>query len=270
MRYDYSVNEESIEVARAILDDPKVGHDKSFIRWVLPYTNSENAEYMLRAILNKDYQAVYGIQDGYIRLFDTLDARYAVLGRIKNTKFKNQGFADIMQNRLMVFAEDDISIATKVLFEDSFYTNEFILKVAPKINKSNVEDFKKAFLNRDIEAIERLCGEKFSTKELGFIEKEKAGKSEFNTTSSTGKITRADFVKYINNKFAHTKKLDTSELKASEVRNLAKLFGVTEEQILNMDRKVYRGLCIKFHPDKNPNDSLANQVFSVLNRIFQG
>ena len=59
---------------------------------------------------------------------------------------------------------------------------------------------------------------------------------------------------------------------------VSKIFGVsgneeeivTEEQIRKMDKKEYRRLCIQTHPDRNPNDSMAQQIFVILNKIFQG
>ena len=37
-----------------------------------------------------------------------------------------------------------------------------------------------------------------------------------------------------------------------------------------MDKKEYRRLCLKFHPDKNPDDNLANQMFNILSKVYQG
>ena len=74
----------------------------------------------------------------------------------------------------------------------------------------------------------------------------------------------------MDDKLTHTSDFDVSQLKDSEVRNLAKLFGTTEEQIRNMSKKEYRRLCIQTHPDRNPNDNMSNQVFRILNKIFLG
>lgn len=276
-RYASCINVESIEVAKALLDDKKMGKDFEYVRWVLPYTNSENAEHMLRAILNKDYQAVYEIQCGRIRNFDTLDARYALLKRFGDQKMteppKNDGVlywkGIDKATALMSFAEDETSAATKVLFEDTFYDFDFIVKILGKINKNNVNEFKEALLKRDLAALEKLCGEKFATNELA----EKFSRSKIKIEppiSSTGKISRETFVNYIDDKILNTKGFRTSSLKDSEVRNLAKLLGTTEEQIKNMDRKEYRRLCLKIHPDKNPDDKLADKVFRILNEIFRG
>lgn len=256
------INAENVEVASVLANDKNASVE--FMRWVIPYTNGENAEHMLRAVLNKDYNAVYSIQNGRLREFDTLDARYALLKRLD--KANTNSLKNKIQE-LFYFANDDISSATKILFEDTSFDEEFIKRVATKINKGNVKEFKKALINKDWDLLSKLCGEKFNCKELGFATKVN---NEFKATSSTGRITRSDFVRYMNDKLAHIDKFDVATLKDSEVRNLAKLLGTTEEQILNMDKKEYRRLCLKTHPDKNPDDSMATQVFRILNRLFLG
>ena len=267
------LNIENIEVARLLAEDTNAKDNMlrdhlEFIQWVVPYTNAENADLMIRAILNKDYTAVYSIEGGSTRSLDTLDARYGFWKRIDKELDKNSPDYDNKIGKVAKFINDKFSDFIKILVEDDAIDFNFIVKIAEHLNKENKNALKKAFLGRDFSTIEEICGERFFSKSLDPT-KEKL-KFEFKTTSTNGKITRNDFVRYMDDKLTHTENFDVATLKDSEIRNLAKLLGTTEEQIRNMDKKEYRRLCIKTHPDRNTNDNLANQVFRILNRIYQG
>ena len=267
------LNIENIEVARLLAEDTNAKDNMlrdhlEFIQWVVPYTNAENADLMIRAILNKDYTAVYSIEGGLTRSLDTLDARYAFWKRRDKELDKNSPDYYEKINKVTKFINDKFSDFMKVLMEDEAIDFNFIVEIAEHLNKENKNALKKAFIERDFATIEEICGERLFSKSLDPT-KEKL-KFEFKTTSSNGKITRNDFIRYMDDKLTHTENFDVATLKDSEVRNLAKLLGTTEEQIRNMDKREYRRLCIKTHPDRNPNDNLANQVFRILNRIYQG
>ena len=269
--YEYSINSESIEVAKVLTEDKNV--DKKMIRWILPYTNSENAELMLRAVLNKDYNAVYSIQSGNTRLFETLDARYEAMKRLSKATTQEEkskldfylSCGDRSENPVI---NDGNSKVLKVLFEDSEFDMGIIDKIFKHINKENVNILENALKEKDFATIEKIIGEKFNLRDVDFVRK--GTKSEFKITSPTGKITRNDFIKYMDNKLKSIKYLDTNTLKDSEIRNLAKLFGTTEEQIKNMDKKEYRRLCVQTHPDRNKGDDMAKPIFTILNRLFEG
>ena len=265
------LNIENIEVAKILAEDinaaDMVRDHNGYMRWVVGYTNAENAELMLRAALHKQYDSVYAIQGGRIRNLDTLDAIQAFRQRIAKGLSANNSKENI--NNVGSFARsDEYSDFMKIMLEDEAVSFDFIAKVTSYLNQSNKEALKKAFINRDFAEMERICGVKFNPSDVDVV-KEKI-KYEYNTTSQSGKITRADFVRYMDNKLKSVDKLNVSVLKDSEIRNLAKLFGTAEEQIMNMDKKEYRRLCIKTHPDRNPNDNLSTQIFRILNRIYNG
>lgn len=268
--YEYSINSESIEVAKVLLEDTQV--DKKMIKWILPYTNSENAELMLRAVLNKDYNAVYSIHSGNTRLFETLEARYAAMKRLSKAtaqeeKLRLESYLSCGNRLENPVINDSNSKVLKLLFENSEYDLNLIDKIFKHINKENADILAKALKDKDFATIEKICGEKLNPKDIDVIRK--SIKFDFNSIS-TGNITRNDFIRYMSDKLTHTDKFNVNMLKDSEVHNLAKLFKTTEEQIRNMDKKEYRRLCIQTHPDRNPNDSMAHQIFIILNRIFLG
>lgn len=308
LQFERFINPENIELIKVLAGDKDA--QLGFIKFASEWCNSENAELMLRAALNKDYHGICHIAgyshtngnlDGFltaslgkirIHSFDTIDARYAGFKRdntnhnissrqetfyanprytssrglgatIRHELNSTASFHDIVRE----YCTDDISSAAKVLLEDPIYDNELAAKVLQKMNIDNVESFKSALLNRDFVTLEKLCGEKISSKDLS---KDMDNiKIEIKPpVSSTGRISRETFVNYMDDRILHTKGFKTSLLKDSEVRNLAKLFGTTEEQIRNMDKKEYRRLCIQTHPDRNANDKLAPQVFRILNSLF--
>lgn len=251
------LNEETIEVAKVLAEDKNASIE--FTEWVVGYTNAENAEHMLRAILNKDYRAVYGIQDGTIREFSTLDARYAIQNRLKNKKFDSEYAKSTVETKLFGFANDDVSAATSILFQDPSFDIDLILKIAPKINKGNVNEFSEALLNKDFEMLEKLCGEKFNSREIDIFKETVGSKLDNENT---------DFVSQMEVKLSKSG-FDKTLLNDTEVSALAKLLGTSEGQIKNMDKKEYRRLCVKHHPDRNPNNAeLSSSLFKILNKLY--
>ena len=133
---------------------------------------------------------------------------------------------------------------------------EMLLKFGHNLSGENRRILAEAFMKKDFETIKRICSQSIKTSST--------------TSALTGKVTREDFIKYMSDKLANVDKIDVNTLRDSEVRNLARLFKISEEQLRHMDKKEFRGLCLQTHPDKNPNDSMANQIFIILNKIFQG
>ena len=89
-------------------------------------------------------------------------------------------------------------------------------------------------------------------------------------TSSTGRITKEQFVNFMMDKVSHTKSkdfLDTRVMKDSEIRNLAKLFGVLETKMRNFDKATKRELTLKYHPDRTGGDDLSIKMFQIVNKL---
>lgn len=87
-------------------------------------------------------------------------------------------------------------------------------------------------------------------------------------SASAEKVTLKDgaekFVNFVNSKVA-----GGSSMSESEMKDFAKLTGFSYEQIANMDRNTYRQLCIKYHPDRNPNNPLAEKIFEIIQNIYK-
>lgn len=86
-----------------------------------------------------------------------------------------------------------------------------------------------------------------------------------NTTKRKVGWTREQFISHIQGKI-NNRNFQKSDLKDSEIRNLAKLLGTTEEQVRNMDKQEYRRLSIKFHPDSAEKGK--EDIFSILNNLY--
>lgn len=99
---------------------------------------------------------------------------------------------------------------------------------------------------------------------------EKTSSSDSTSSSQTQKPrgwTKEQFVAHIQ-KVLSARNFKTHLLKDAEVRNLAKLLGTTPEQIRNMDKKEYRRLSLKFHPDKAKDGE--QEYFSFVNSLYNG
>ena len=127
---------------------------------------------------------------------------------------------------------------------------EMIFRLYYNLKNENKKIIEEAIRKKDFETIRKICNKKVQA------------------TTLTENITREDFIKYMSTKFTKVDKIDVKLLNDSEIRNLAKLLGTTEEQIRQMDKKEFRRLCIQTHPDKNPNDNMANEIFIILSKIF--
>jgi len=85
------------------------------------------------------------------------------------------------------------------------------------------------------------------------------------STKRKGGWTKEQFISHIQSKI-EKRGFKKSDLKDSEVRNLAKLLGTTEEQVRNMDKQEYRRLSIKFHPDSAGKGN--EDIFCILNSLY--
>ena len=89
--------------------------------------------------------------------------------------------------------------------------------------------------------------------------------SENQSTKRQNGWTKEQFITHIQQKI-EKRRFTILDLKDSEVRNLAKLFGTTEEQIRNMDKQEYRRLSLKFHPDSAGTGK--EDIFWILNSLY--
>ena len=89
--------------------------------------------------------------------------------------------------------------------------------------------------------------------------------SESQSANRKGGWTKEQFISHIQGK-VERKGFRKADLKDSEVRNLAKLLGTTEEQIRNMDKQEYRRLSIQFHPDTAGKGK--EDIFCILNSLY--
>lgn len=88
---------------------------------------------------------------------------------------------------------------------------------------------------------------------------------ENQSTKRKGGWTKEQFIEYIQEKI-EKRSFKKTDLKDSEIRNLAKLLGTTEEQVRNMDKQEYRRLSIKFHSDSSGKSQEG--IFCILNNLY--
>lgn len=89
--------------------------------------------------------------------------------------------------------------------------------------------------------------------------------SENQSTKRKNSWTKEQFIAHIQQKI-EKRGFKKADLKDSEVRNLAKLLGTTEEQVRNMDKQEYRRLSLKFHPDSAGKGK--EDIFCILNSLY--
>jgi len=90
------------------------------------------------------------------------------------------------------------------------------------------------------------------------------------TSSTTGKITKEQFVDYMVGKFSHLKSrefVETRTLTDPEIRNLAKLFKINETTMRNFNKATKRELILKYHPDTNGGDEMSVKIFQIVNKL---
>ena len=54
----------------------------------------------------------------------------------------------------------------------------------------------------------------------------------------------------------------------TEIQGLAQLLGISPLDIINKDKSVKKKLMLKFHPDRNPDDKVAEKMFKMINTLF--
>ena len=111
--------------------------------------------------------------------------------------------------------------------------------------------------------------EDYSRKAQGAYSQQKA-RTAGQHTSSAGKITKDQFINLMLEKFSRLKSKELIEpktLKDSEIRNLAKLFGIDEATVRNFDKKTKRNLTLKFHPDTNGGDETSIKICQIVNKL---
>lgn len=91
--------------------------------------------------------------------------------------------------------------------------------------------------------------------------------SQAHTNNTTGrKITKDEFIKYMNERLGKYNSISVQSLKDAEIRNLSKLFGIDVDKMKHFDKNTKRELILKFHPDRN-KDKHSNEIFTILNKL---
>lgn len=145
----------------------------------------------------------------------------------------------------------------KVSLEEVRSQLDLLFKLSKLQNLSNLSNenkriLKEAISKNDFKTIEKIYNECLKMSIL------------------TDDFTRSDFIKRISERLSYASEKGLNKLDDSEISNLALILGTTEDQIKHMDKKEYRRLCLKFHPDTNTNDAMAHEIFIILHKIFHG
>lgn len=65
------------------------------------------------------------------------------------------------------------------------------------------------------------------------------------------------------------KRFSVSRLVENDIRIIADLLEITPEQVRDLDKATYRKLMIKYHPDKNPGNEVAEELCKLIGIIYK-
>ena len=148
---------------------------------------------------------------------------------------------------------------------DTGFSNKYEVKIPRECNESvtkmGMPEILKDLLRKKVEPRNG-----YRTRSTNYSSAQNETRASQNTS---GKITKDAFIAYMENRLKKNSKntpAKVKEFKDSEIRNLAKLFGIAEESMRNFSKKVQRELFLKFHPDRN-NDKNASKIFQMVGAI---
>jgi hypothetical protein len=95
-----------------------------------------------------------------------------------------------------------------------------------------------------------------------------SGKSGDAGKADEARKAKEEFINHIR-KVLFSRRFKTKNLTDKDVRNLAKLFNITPEQVRNMDKAVYRKLALKYHPDRCVNEE-EKEYFTFIQALYNG
>lgn len=193
---------------------------------------------------------------------------------------KNRGFAPNKIDYVKSFVDEETFKIIDMLARDKDCPIDMIQWASGYANIENEELMRYAVSKKDYDAIYAIGSGKIREKsEIDARWAKRNSKSSYSEQTSSSDSTRSSqtqkprgwtkeqFVAHIQ-KVLSARNFKTYLLKDAEVRNLAKLLGTTPEQIRNMDKKEYRRLSLKFHPDKAKDGE--QEYFSFVNSLYNG
>lgn len=148
---------------------------------------------------------------------------------------------------------------------DTGFSNKYEVKIPRECNESvakmGMPEILKALLRKKVEPRNG-----YRTRNANYSSAQNnAGASQ----NSSGKMTKDAFIAHMETRlkvYSSKTPAKVKEFKDSEIRNLAKLFGIAEESMRNFSKKVQRELFLKFHPDRN-KDKDASKIFQMVGAI---
>ena len=185
---------------------------------------------------------------------------------------RNRGFIEKEIRYVQSFMDDETVKVIKMLAEDKDCPVELVGWASGYANIENEALMRYALSLKDYDALDLIADGRIRTKSeinLRQAKHSSSSTSSNNTSSRNTKKgwTKEQFINHIKDVLS-SRRFKTQNLKDSEVRNLAKLLGTTPEQVVNMDKKEYHRLSVKYHPDKVNNEE--KEYFSFVNALFNG
>lgn len=266
------------------------------------FTTEDNAEMAYRAALYKDYDYIDRLSE-YTRnphkiILDMRDIhtkeyhpQWTNLERwsYEEREIKRDYIENILKNRgsdprkidyVKSFVDEETFKIIEMLSCDKDCPIDMIQWASGYANIENEELMRYAASKKDYDAIFQIGSGKIREKsEIDARQARKSSSSSYSEQTSSSEHTQStktqkpkgwtkeQFVEHIQ-KVLPSRSFKTYLLKDTEVRNLAKLLGTTPEQIRNMDKKEYRRLSLKFHPDRAKDGE--QEYFSFINTLYNG